>query len=48
MAYDDGKSQSQAQNPAMAGVVNEEILMNMVRRILKESLDKNVMRQLTR
>ena len=48
IAYDDGKSQSQAQNPATAGVVNEDILRNMVRRILKESLDKNVMRRLTR
>ena len=48
MVYDDGKSQSQAQNPATVGMVNEDIIRNMVRRILKESLDKNVMRRLTR
>ena len=48
ITYDDGKSQSQAESPASAGVVNEDILRNMVRRILKESLDKNVMRRLTR
>ena len=48
MAYDDGKSQSQTQNPATVGMVNEDIIRNMVRRILKESLDKNVMRRLTR
>ena len=48
IVYDDGKSQSQTESPATAGVVNEDILRNMVRRILKESLDKNVMRRLTR
>ena len=43
------KDDKLASLPSNGGiVVNEDILRNMVRRILKESLDKNVMRRLTR